>query len=144
MNLNAASPDTNTLVEKWEGMAIMPLNDPEMPDDYLLLVGCDNDFGALNVYHNGVLVGTNPEVTDHILLAYRVTLPTYGLPSAPSLTLQRSAGTVQISWPPAFSNFVLQTSAALQPGSWTNLATTGTTATVEATNTAQFFQVVLP
>jgi hypothetical protein len=138
LNLNAASPDTNTLVEKWEGMTVTPLNDPAMPDDYLLLIGCDNDFGALNVYHNGILVGTNPELTDHILLAYRVTLPTYGQPSAPSLTMQRSAGALQISWPAAFSNFVLQS------GSWTNLASTNNSATVEATNTAQFFRVVVP
>jgi len=89
-------------------------------------------------------VGTNPELTDHILLAYRVTLPTYGQPSAPSLTMQRSAGAVQISWPPAFSNFVLQASATLQAGSWTNLASTNNSATVEATNTAQLFRVVLP
>jgi len=38
LNLNAASPDTNTLVEKWEGMTVTPLNDPAMPDDYLLVL----------------------------------------------------------------------------------------------------------
>ena len=75
LNLNAAAPDQNTLIEKWEAMTIMPLEDSAAPDDYLLLVGCDNDFRARTVYHNGAVVGTNAEVTDHMLLAYHVTLP---------------------------------------------------------------------
>jgi hypothetical protein len=68
-------PDTNTLCEKWEGLALMPLHDPAAPDDYLLLVGNDNDFKAPIVYHNGRPVATNAPTVDLMLLAYRVTLP---------------------------------------------------------------------
>ena len=144
LNLNAASPDTNTMVEKWEAMAVMPLNDPAAPDDHLLLVGCDNDFGATTVYHNGVVVGTNEVVTDHILLAYRVTLPNYGLGAWPSLAMQRSGATLEISWPAAFSNCVLQSSSSLEAGSWINSTANGNAITVEATNTARFFRLFTP
>lgn len=144
LNLNAASPDTNTMVEKWEAMAVMPLHDPAAPDDYLLLVGCDNDFGAMTVYQNGVMVGTNALVTDHILLAYHVTLPNYGLGAAPTLTIRRSGETLEISWPAAFSNFVLQSSSSLKAGSWTNFPASGNSITVEATNTARFFRLFTP
>ena len=75
--------DSNTLTEKWEGLGVVPLNDPAAPDDYLLLIGNDNDFKAPNVYHNGVIVGTNNPTVDMMLLAYRVALPTLGAP-APS------------------------------------------------------------
>ena len=64
--------DDNTLSEKWEGLGIVPLNDPAAPNDYLLLIGNDNDFRAPLVYHNGVIVGTNDVVTDSMLLAYRI------------------------------------------------------------------------
>ena len=33
-----------TMGEKWEGMALVPANDPANPDDYFLFVGNDNDF----------------------------------------------------------------------------------------------------
>ena len=64
--------DNNTISEKWEGLAVIPLNDPMAPNDYLLLIGNDNDFRAPMVYHNGVVVGTNDIVTDNILLAFRI------------------------------------------------------------------------
>jgi len=51
--------DSNSLGEKWEGLAVVPLNDPAAPDDYLLLVGNDNDFKATTVVHNGQVVGTS-------------------------------------------------------------------------------------
>jgi hypothetical protein len=144
LNLNAALPDTNTMVEKWEGMAVMPLNDPLSPHDYLLLVGCDNDFGASKVYHNGEVVGSNPEVTDNMLLAYRVTLPNYILPALPSLTIQPTGNALQISWPEVFSGFVLQSSISLVPDSWTHFPATGNSVTVGTTNAARFFRLVMP
>jgi 2',3'-cyclic-nucleotide 2'-phosphodiesterase (5'-nucleotidase family)/3',5'-cyclic AMP phosphodiesterase CpdA len=80
--LNAGAPhNTNTVSEKWESLSLIPAGDPAMPDDFLLLVINDNDFKAPVVYHNGIPVGTNDVPMDSILLAYRVTLPTYG--SAP-------------------------------------------------------------
>lgn len=67
--------DANTLGEKWEALALIPLKETGKPNDYLLLVGNDNDFKAPVTYHNGVAVGTNTVSVDHMLLAYRVTLP---------------------------------------------------------------------
>ncbi len=82
--LNAdATRDTNSISEKWEAVTLVPLNDPATPDDYLMLVGNDNDFKASVVHHNGVPVGTNAVVLDTMLLAWRVTLPGYDGPLVP-------------------------------------------------------------
>ena len=82
--LNAsATRDTNSISEKWEAVTLVPLNDPAAPDDFLLLVGNDNDFKAPVVYHNGVPVGTNVVILDTMLLAWRVTLPGYDGPLVP-------------------------------------------------------------
>lgn len=78
MNVKAhASSDVNSIGEKWEGLAIVPLNDPAAADDFLLLVGNDNDFKAATVVHNGQVVGTNAVPLDNMILAWRVTLPGY-------------------------------------------------------------------
>lgn len=142
LNLNAGLPDTNTLVEKWEGMTLVPMNDTNFPNDHLLLVGCDNDFGATNVYHNGVLVGTNTEVTDHMLFAYRVTLPTFGV--EPVLSIQRSNSAVQISWPGAYSNLVLQSAPTLTSPTWTAIVSNVSAYSTTATNGARFFRLASP
>jgi hypothetical protein len=72
LNLAPSNQNINTLSEKWEALAVVPLNDPQAPNDYLLLVGNDNDFRAPVVYHNGVALGTNTVGSDNVLLAYRV------------------------------------------------------------------------
>jgi hypothetical protein len=72
LNLASSNQNANTVCEKWEGMAVIPLNDPAAPNDYLLLVGNDNDFKAPVVYHNGVAVGTNDVIIDMMLLAFRI------------------------------------------------------------------------
>ena len=72
LNLAPSNQNINTLSEKWEGVGVIPLNDPQAPNDYLLLVGNDNDFRAPVVYHNGVAVGTNAFGSDNVLLAFRV------------------------------------------------------------------------
>lgn len=74
LNKNATA-DSNTISEKWEGLALIPLYDPSAPNDYLLLVGNDNDFKASTVVHNGAAVGSNAQTVDTMVLAYRVTLP---------------------------------------------------------------------
>lgn len=74
----STNKDSNTLTEKWEGLALIPLRDLEAPDDYLLLTANDNDFTSFNVYQNGALVGTNALSLDNMMLAYRVTLPGVG------------------------------------------------------------------
>jgi 2',3'-cyclic-nucleotide 2'-phosphodiesterase (5'-nucleotidase family) len=77
--------DANSLSEKWEALSLIPLRDGAQPDDYLLLLGNDNDFKAEVVYHNGVPVGTNAVPVDIMLLAYRVTLPGVGAPRLANL-----------------------------------------------------------
>lgn len=72
LNRAATNQDANTLSEKWEALAVLPLNDPAAPNDYLLLVGNDNDFRAPVVYHNGQPVGTNDIFSDNMLLAFRI------------------------------------------------------------------------
>jgi hypothetical protein len=72
LNLAPSNQNINTLSEKWEALATIPLNDPAAPNDYLLLVGNDNDFRAPVVYHNSVAVGTNEIFSDNVLLAFRV------------------------------------------------------------------------
>ncbi len=87
-------------------------------------------------------MGTNAEVTDHILLAYRVTLPTLGL--EPVLSIERSNTMVRISWPSAYSNFLLQSTATLTPPAWTVLASNLSTFSTVATNSARFFRLASP
>lgn len=80
--LHASAPhDTNTISEKIESLSLIPLHDASAPHDQLLLLINDNDFKAPVVYHNGVAIGTNDLALDSLLLAYRVTLPTYGAPA---------------------------------------------------------------
>jgi hypothetical protein len=68
--------DANTLCEKWEGLAVIPLNDPAAPNDFLLLIGNDNDFKAPVVIHNGEVVGENDLIIDNMLLAFRIGIDT--------------------------------------------------------------------
>jgi hypothetical protein len=72
LNTLSSNQNINTLSEKWEALTRIPLNDPSAPNDYLLLVGNDNDFRAPVVYHNGQVVGTNAIFSDNMLLAFRV------------------------------------------------------------------------
>jgi hypothetical protein len=80
VNLNYP-PDTNTLNEKWESLTLVSLADPSATNDFLMLVGSDNDFRAPITYHNGLPVATNSFVVDTLVLAYRVTLTNYGAPT---------------------------------------------------------------
>jgi hypothetical protein len=79
---NGAPGDANDLYEKWESMALMPVNDPATPNDYFLFVGSDNDF----ITQHGVMQGkpyadsTGKDV-DSLVLVYRVTLPSYVPPA---------------------------------------------------------------
>jgi 5'-nucleotidase / UDP-sugar diphosphatase len=90
----STNQDVNSLSEKWEALSLIPLKDPANPDDYLLLVGNDNDFKSDIVYHNGVPVGTNAVQVDIMLLAYRLTLPGVGATRAANV-----APTIAISLP---------------------------------------------
>lgn len=141
LNIHADSPDTNTLVEKWEAMTIMPLNDPTAPDDYLLLVGCDNDFGATTVYHNSVVVGTNTETTDHMLLAWRVTLPGFAFNAIPRLWIAPEGANARVSWLFGFPHYDLQTTPALTTATWTNMPAPASTAVFPLSDGMRFFRL---
>lgn len=69
---NSVTRDANSLSEKWEGMAVVPLNDPDAPEDYLLLIGNDNDFSATPTFHNGVAVGSALFAIDSMIQAWRI------------------------------------------------------------------------
>jgi uncharacterized protein (TIGR03382 family) len=100
-----------TLGEKWEGMSLVPCNDPLNPFDYFLFVANDNDFltsdgrivgpdGTL-VSYNGFAPSAYPanripaavgasgaSENDTMFLAYRVTIvPAPGVGSLAALAL---------------------------------------------------------
>jgi hypothetical protein len=73
---NGPPNDANDLYEKWESMALAPVNNPKAPDDYFLIIGSDNDF----ITQDGAMAG-NPYAdasganVDTLVLVYRVSLP---------------------------------------------------------------------
>jgi hypothetical protein len=75
---NGLPNDSNNLIEKWEGLAILPVFDEKNPNDYFLVVASDNDF----ITQDGQMQG-QPYLdasginNDTLVLVYRVTLPTY-------------------------------------------------------------------
>jgi hypothetical protein len=77
-----------------------------------------------------------------MLLAYRVTLPTYGV--EPVLSISRSNNMVRLSWPPAYSNFVLQSTETLAAPTWSPVASNSTNYTTVTTNDTRFFRLVSP
>ncbi len=127
---------TNTISEKWEGFALIPLDQTDHPDGYLLLVGNDNDLRAAQVYHNGLLLAENTGLrNDNTLLAYHVTLPGYqpviATPPSPLPVLVQvpaliknevKASNLEISWPATAGGYVLQ-SADEASGPWQDVAT---------------------
>ncbi|MFE1597280.1 esterase-like activity of phytase family protein [Methylobacterium sp. ID0610] len=76
MNLSTNPAGQTTLSEKFEAMGLVPVLSERAPNDYFLLVGNDNDFLTRQGSINGQPydAGIN---NDNILLAYRLTLPTY-------------------------------------------------------------------
>jgi hypothetical protein len=75
---NGLPNDNNDLYEKWESMAVAPVDDPHAPHDYFLFVGSDNDFITQHGFMAGQTYqdGSGANV-DTLVLVYRVTLPTY-------------------------------------------------------------------
>ncbi|WP_245626264.1 esterase-like activity of phytase family protein [Stenotrophomonas humi] len=71
---SARHNDPQLFSEKWEAMDLQPALDPARPDDWLLLVGNDNDFIA----HHCVMQGERCDSAfdnDNRVLVYRLTLP---------------------------------------------------------------------
>jgi hypothetical protein len=79
---NGEPGDANDLYEKWESMALLPVNDPAAPHDYFLVVGSDNDFitqhGAMQ---SKPYADSSGKDVDTVVLVYRVTLPSYVPPA---------------------------------------------------------------
>jgi hypothetical protein len=80
---NGAPNDGNDLYEKWESMAVVPVDDRQAPNDYFLFVGSDNDF----ITQDGHMVNQSYKDAsganvDTLVLVFRVTLPTYVRPNA--------------------------------------------------------------
>ena len=49
LNLKAdADSDQNSITEKWEGLALIPVRDPRSKDDYILLVGKQQRFQSID------------------------------------------------------------------------------------------------
>ena len=71
---NTRSEDPQLLSEKWEAMDLLPALDPQRPDDWLLLVGNDNDFIARHCVMQGQPCDSAFD-NDNRLLVYRLTLP---------------------------------------------------------------------
>jgi hypothetical protein len=118
LNLNVAAPDANTMPEKWETLALLPLNQPQAPEDFLLLIGSDNDYRSRQIYANGALISVGVNTADHLLLAYRVTLPGAALNAIPELEMQPD-GLHLRPGPNGFPHFYLEQSSDLTPATWT-------------------------
>lgn len=71
---NNGNNDPQLLSEKWEAMDLMPALDPQRPDDWLLLVGNDNDFIARHCVMQGQTCDSAFD-NDNRVLVYRLTLP---------------------------------------------------------------------
>ena len=103
--LPSGSTQTTKLVlsEKWEGMSLVPANDPSAPDDYFLFVANDNDFltsqgqitgpGGAVISYNGFngydpsripapVGASTANESDTVFLAYRVTIATVPEPGS--------------------------------------------------------------
>ncbi|ACA16555.1 outer membrane autotransporter barrel domain protein [Methylobacterium sp. 4-46] len=76
MNLSTNPATPTTLSEKWEAMGLVPVLSEKAPNDYFLLVGNDNDFLTRRGQINGQPYDAGLD-NDSVILAYRLTLPTY-------------------------------------------------------------------
>ena len=79
---NGPSDNSNTLSDKWESLALVPALDPDLPDDFFLLVGNDNDYATTDGRQDGSNYKEDQNI-DSMVLVYRVTLPGSGRATAP-------------------------------------------------------------
>lgn len=63
-----------TLSEKWEAMDLVPVLQPDRPNDYFLIVGNDNDFIARKCVMSGQSCNSDID-NDNRVFVYRMTLP---------------------------------------------------------------------
>ena len=67
--------DSNTLPEKWEGLALIPASaDAATSGEHYLFVGVDNDFKSPKVSFDGKVVGQSRFTVDSMVVVYKVRL----------------------------------------------------------------------
>ncbi|KAJ3974336.1 esterase-like activity of phytase-domain-containing protein [Lentinula raphanica] len=71
---NGGDEDSTLVNEKWESLALAPVNDPENPNDYFLFTASDNDFLTEDGISIGVPYNAGVNV-DNQFLVFQVTLP---------------------------------------------------------------------
>ncbi|GAW00600.1 membrane autotransporter barrel domain protein [Lentinula edodes] len=71
---NGGDEDSTLVNEKWESLALAPVNDPANPDDYFLFTASDNDFLTEDGISIGVPYNAGVNV-DNQFLVFQVTLP---------------------------------------------------------------------
>lgn len=76
---NGLPNDENNLSEKWEGLTLLSVLDPDAPNDYFLFVANDNDFLTTNGFQVGAAYDAGLD-NDTTFLAYRVTIPGFATP----------------------------------------------------------------
>ncbi|URX64642.1 esterase-like activity of phytase family protein [Luteibacter anthropi] len=81
LGLDAGKQGIAQMSEKWEAMDLVPVLDPQWPDDWFLLVGNDNDFIAKHCVMDGQRCDS-PIDNDSRILVYRLTLPGLAAPHA--------------------------------------------------------------
>ncbi|KAF8194938.1 esterase-like activity of phytase-domain-containing protein [Pholiota molesta] len=85
--LHNGSPDDETLIDaKWESLALAPVGDATVPDDYFLITASDNDFLSIHGVSLGVPFDAGIDV-DNQFLVFQVTLP-----SVPRGSIQSALG----------------------------------------------------
>lgn len=80
-----------TLGEKWEGMSLVPANDPAAPNDYFLFVANDNDF----LTSDGQIVGPDGTLVDYNAFSAH---PAVRLPGADAITGQNQNDTMFLAY----------------------------------------------
>ena len=83
LNTNTTARNSNTLSEKWEGMALVSALDPNKPNDFFLFTANDNDFltnqlkmkAADGSTFTSASVPASDAPNDTMFMAHRVTLP---------------------------------------------------------------------
>jgi len=155
-----------TMGEKWEGVALVPANDLNNPNDYFLFVGNDNDFltsagqmtgpdGTIVSYNafNGYPANRIPAALDSAnnendtrILAFRVTIqsslqPINGLNIAPGSG--GAMGQSLLYWPATVTNVVLQSTTNLATPNWTPVTDALSATAVVVTNSVpeRFFRL---
>jgi len=73
--MHNGDPVDHTLIDaKWESLALVPVGDPSMPDDYFLITASDNDFLTTQGFFNNQPFNGGQDIDTQILV-FRLTLP---------------------------------------------------------------------